>query len=144
MKEFTIGKNDAGQRLDRWLAKTLPLLPAPLAQKYIRLKRVKVNGKGSQRDVRLQLGDILQLYINDEFFEQPREENAFLSVFKPHLDIIYEDENLMLLNKRPGLPKEGVEPPGRALLYSGPVQPHRPQHRRHRHGRQERRDPAHP
>lgn len=72
MKEFTIGKNDAGQRLDRWLAKTLPLLPAPLAQKYIRLKRVKVNGKGSQRDVRLQLGDILQLYINDEFFEQPQ------------------------------------------------------------------------
>ena len=45
MKEFTIGKNDAGQRLDRWLAKTLPLLPAPLAQKYIRLKRVKVNGR---------------------------------------------------------------------------------------------------
>ena len=38
MKEFTIGKNDAGQRLDRWLAKTLPLLPAPLAQKYIRLQ----------------------------------------------------------------------------------------------------------
>ena len=37
MKEFTIQKNDAGQRLDRWLAKTLPLLPAPLAQKYIRL-----------------------------------------------------------------------------------------------------------
>ena len=103
MKEFTIGKNDARQRLDRWLAKTLPLLPAPLAQKDIRLKRVKVNGKGSQRDVRLQLGDILQLYINDEFFEQPREENAFLSVFKPHLDIVYEDENLMLLNKRPGL-----------------------------------------
>ncbi|WP_130869495.1 RluA family pseudouridine synthase [Intestinimonas massiliensis (ex Afouda et al. 2020)] len=103
MKEFTIGKNDAGQRLDRWLAKTLPLLPGPLAQKYIRLKRVKVNGKGSQRDVRLQVGDLLQLYINDEFFDQPREDNAFLSVFKPRLDIVYEDENLMLLNKRPGL-----------------------------------------
>ena len=69
MKEFTIGKNDAGQRLDRWLAKTLPLLAGPLAQKYIRLKRVKVNGKGSQRDVRLQVGDLLQLYINDEFFD---------------------------------------------------------------------------
>ena len=61
MREFTIEKNDAGQRLDRWLAKAVPLLPAPLAQKYIRIKRVKVNGKGSQRDVRLQLGDILQL-----------------------------------------------------------------------------------
>lgn len=103
MKEFTIGKNDAGQRLDRWLGKTLPLLPAPLAQKYIRLKRVKVNGKGSKRDVRLQEGDLLQLYINDEFFDTPREDNAFLAVFRPQLDIVYEDENLMLLNKRPGL-----------------------------------------
>ena len=65
MKEFTIGKNDAGQRLDRWLAKTLPLLPAPLAQKYIRLKRVKVNGKGSQRDVRLQLGDLSLIHISE-------------------------------------------------------------------------------
>ena len=103
MREFTIGKNDAGQRLDRWLAKTLPLLPGPLAQKYIRLKRVKVNGRGSQRDVRLKEGDVLQLYINDEFFDQPREDNAFLSVFRPRLEIVYEDENLMLLDKRPGL-----------------------------------------
>ena len=103
MREFTIGKNDAGQRLDRFVAKNLPLLPPALLQKYIRLKRIKVNGKGSQRDVRLQVGDVLQLYINDEFFDQPREDNAFLAVFKPKLDIVYEDENLMLLNKRPGL-----------------------------------------
>lgn len=103
MKEFTIGKNDAGQRLDRWLAKTVPLLPAPLAQKYIRLKRVKRNGKGSKRDVRLEVGDVLQLYINDEFFQTPNRENAFLSVFKPQLDIVYEDEHILLLNKRPGM-----------------------------------------
>ena len=103
MKEFTIQKNDAGQRLDRWLAKTLPLLPAPLAQKYIRLKRIKLNGKGSARDTRLQLGDVLQLYINDEFFDTPKEENAFLSVFKPHLTVVYEDENLLLVDKRPGV-----------------------------------------
>ena len=103
MKEFTIGKNDAGQRLDRWLAKTLPLLPAPLAQKYIRIKRVKLNGKGAKRDTRLAVGDVLQLYINDEFFHRPTPENAFLSVFKPQLDIVYEDENLLLVNKRPGL-----------------------------------------
>jgi 23S rRNA pseudouridine955/2504/2580 synthase len=103
MKEFTIQRNDAGQRLDRWLAKTLPLLPAPLAQKYIRLKRVKLNGKGAKRDVRLAVGDVLQLYINDEFFDRPTPENAFLSVFQPQLDIVYEDENLLLLNKRPGL-----------------------------------------
>lgn len=103
MKEFIIKKNDAGQRLDRWLGKTLPLLPAPLAQKYIRLKRVKLNGKGAQRDTRLMLGDQLQLYINDEFFDTPKEENAFLSIFKPHLKIVYEDENLLLVDKRPGI-----------------------------------------
>ena len=101
MREFTIGQNDAGQRLDRWLSKTLPVLPAPLAQKYIRIKRVKLNGKGAKRDTRLQKGDLLQLYINDEFFETPTPENAFLSVFKPQLNIVYEDENLMLLDKRP-------------------------------------------
>lgn len=103
MREFIVGKNDAGQRLDRWLGKTLPLLPVPLAQKYIRLKRVKVNGKGAQRDYRLTKGDLLQLYINDEFFDRPREDNAFLSVFKPVLDIVYEDENIIICNKRPGL-----------------------------------------
>ena len=77
MKEFTIGPNDAGQRLDRFLAKAVPLLPASLAQKYIRLKRIKCNGKRIDRDTRLNAGDVLQLYINDEFFDKPREENAF-------------------------------------------------------------------
>ncbi len=103
MKQFVIGKNDAGQRLDRWLGQTLPLLPAPLVQKYIRLKRVKRNGKGAARDVRLQEGDVLQLYISDEFFDRPREDNAFLAVFKPRLDILYEDDEILLCDKRPGM-----------------------------------------
>ena len=103
MREFTIGKNDAGQRMDRFVAKNLPLLPPALLQKYIRLKRIKVNGKGSKRDVRLETGDILQLYINDEFFDKPNEENLFLTVFKPQLNIVYEDDNLLLVDKRPGL-----------------------------------------
>ena len=103
MREITIGKNDAGQRLDRFVGKSLPLLPSALLQKYIRLKRIKCNGQRASRDQRLQEGDVLQLYINDEFFEQPREDNMFLTLFKPSLDIVYEDENIMLLNKRPGL-----------------------------------------
>ncbi|MBP3697871.1 MAG: RluA family pseudouridine synthase [Oscillospiraceae bacterium] len=103
MKEFTIGKNDAGQRLDRFVSKSVPLLPAALLQKYIRLKRIKCNGARAQRDQRLQEGDVLQLYINDEFFDKPREDNLFLTLFKPSLNIVYEDENLMLLDKRPGL-----------------------------------------
>ena len=103
MRELTVGKNDAGQRLDRFVGKSLPLLPPALLQKYIRIKRIKVKGQRAARDQRLAQGDVLQLYINDEFFDQPREENMFLTLFKPSLDIVYEDENLMLLNKRPGL-----------------------------------------
>jgi len=103
MRELTIGKNDAGQRLDRFVSKSLPLLPPALLQKYIRIKRIKCNGQRCQRDQRLQLGDVLQLYINDEFFDQPREDNLFLTLFQPSLEIVYEDENLMLLDKRPGL-----------------------------------------
>ena len=103
MRELTIRKNDAGQRLDRFVAKSLPLLPSALLQKYIHLKRIKVNGGRAERDYRLKEGDVLQLYINDEFFDKPREENMFLTLFRPSLEIVYEDENLMLLNKRPGL-----------------------------------------
>ena len=164
MKEFTIGKNDAGQRLDRWLAKTLPLLPAPLAQKYIRLKRVKVNGKGSKRDVRLAVGDVLQLYINDEFFEKPTPENAFLSLYQPKLNILYEDEHILLVDKRPGMvvhpdeservntllthiqaylyQKKEWSPLLGELLRPRPVQPHRPEYRGDRHRGQDRRGAA--
>ena len=118
MKEFTIGQNDAGQRLDRFLAKAVPLLPASLAQKYIRIKRIKCNGKRIDRDTRLQEGDVLQLYINDEFFDKPREDNAYLTVANPNLNIVYEDENILLVDKRPGLavhPHDGAEY-GRTLI----------------------------
>ena len=118
MKEFTIGHNDAGQRLDRFLAKAVPLLPASLAQKYIRIKRIKRNGTRVERDTRLCEGDVLQLYINDEFFDKPREDNAYLTVATPKLNIVYEDENILLVDKRPGLavhPHDGAEY-GRTLI----------------------------
>ena len=112
MKELTIGRNDAGQRLDRFLAKAVPLLPASLAQKYIRLKRIKRNGQRVGRDDRLSEGDILQLYINDEFFEAPRQDNAYLTVSAPKLNIVYEDAQILLVDKKPGIavhPHDGAE-----------------------------------
>lgn len=118
MKEFNITANDAGQRLDRFLAKAVPLLPASLAQKYIRIKRIKLNGARAERDSRLQAGDVLQLYINDEFFDRPREDNAFLTVAAPKLNIVYEDDHILLVDKRPGLavhPHDGAEY-GRTLI----------------------------
>lgn len=112
MKELTVGRNDAQQRLDRFVAKNVPLLPAALLQKYIRLKRIKRNGKGAKRDDRLEVGDVIQLYVNDEFFDTPKEENAYLTVAVPKLDIVYEDENILLVDKKPGQavhPHDGAE-----------------------------------
>ena len=112
MKELTVGKNDAGQRLDRFVAKAVPLLPASLLQKYIRLKRIKLDGKGAKRDTRLVAGNVLQLYINDEFFDTPKAENAYLTVAAPKLHIVYEDEHILLVDKRPGQavhPHDGAE-----------------------------------
>ena len=118
MKEIQIGANDAGQRLDRFLAKAVPLLPASLAQKYIRIKRIKRNGQRAERDTRLENGDVLQLYINDEFFDKPREDNAYLTVAVPKLNIVYEDAHILLVDKRPGIavhPHDGAEY-GRTLI----------------------------
>ena len=103
MKELIVKSNDAGQRLDRFVGKAVPLLPESLLQKYIRLKRIKLNGRGAKRDTRLSEGDTLQLYINDEFFEKPREENSYLKVGTPRLTIVYEDENILLADKKPGV-----------------------------------------
>lgn len=102
MKEFTIATNDAGQRLDKFLQKALPSLPPSLMQKYIRLKRIKRNGKRCQTNDRLECGDVLALYINDEFFDTPKAEEAFRSI-APKLNILYEDDGILLCDKRPGM-----------------------------------------
>ncbi len=103
MREFTINQNDAGQRLDRFTGKAAPLLPEALLQKYIRIKRVKVNGRGSKRDVRLNAGDRVQMYINDEFFQVPTEENSWLRVNVPRVNVVYEDGNILLADKPAGV-----------------------------------------
>lgn len=89
--------------MDRFVSKAVPLLPASLAQKYIRLKRIKLNGRGVKRDTRIAEGDMIQMYINDEFFDAPSEENAYLSITAPQLNIVYEDANLLLVDKKPGV-----------------------------------------
>ena len=102
MREMTIGKNDAGQRLDKFLQKALPSLPPSLMHKYVRLKRIKCNGKRCQTSDRLTEGDVLSLYINDEFFQPVKEEEAFRRI-TPRLHILYEDDHILLCDKRPGM-----------------------------------------
>lgn len=101
MREFKIGKNDAGQRLDKFLEKAVPLLPKSLTYKYIRLKRIKLDGKRTEFNAVLKEGSVLQLYINDEFFSENKE-LYFLSAPKD-IDPIYEDENILIVNKESGL-----------------------------------------
>lgn len=102
MKSFTIAKNDSGQRLDKFITKFCPKLPNALMYKYIRIKRIKVNGKRAEISTKLHVGDVVDMYINDEFFEKKETVYDFLSASK-NIDIIYEDENIILLNKKVGL-----------------------------------------
>ena len=101
MRELIIGKNDAGQRLDKFITKTLDL-PTSLLYKSIRLKKIKVNRKRAENNTILQEGDTIQCFLAEEFFEKKVDEHSFDSI-SVKLDIIYEDENIMLLNKRPGV-----------------------------------------
>lgn len=102
MKEYVINKNDAGQRLDKYLTKSFDRLPKSLMYKYIRLKRIKLNGKRAEISTRLNEGDVLSLYINDELLTESAPRYDFLSA-PDVLDIVYEDENVMLINKPQGL-----------------------------------------
>ena len=60
MKAFTVTKNDASQRLDKFIMKNCPSLPAPLMFKYIRTKRIKLNGKRADISTRLNAGDTVE------------------------------------------------------------------------------------
>ncbi len=103
MKTITVGKNDAGQRLDKFLSKAVKGLPASMMYKSIRTKKIKVNRKRCEQNYILCEGDEIQLFIRDEFFGQPEADVGTLARIVPKLNIVYEDDNIMLLNKRPGV-----------------------------------------
>lgn len=102
MKEFIITKNDSGQRLDKFITKNCPMLPPSLMFKYIRTKRIKLNGKKAEISTRINIGDTVSAYINDEFFKKPTPKYDFLSA-PSKLDIVYEDDNILLADKKQGL-----------------------------------------
>ena len=103
MKSLTVTKNDSGQRLDKFLIKYLSSMPKSLVYKSLRKKRVKVNSKRAQETYILNEGDFLELYINDEFFESKDEFHEFQSLNSAELDVVYEDQNIIIVNKPQGL-----------------------------------------
>ena len=102
MRNLQVGPNDAGQRLDRFLSKALPALPAGLCSKFIRTKYIKLNGQRTEGSARLSEGDVITFYINDRFFLTADSDDAYRAADKP-VNILYEDENILLAVKEPGL-----------------------------------------
>ena len=88
MKQVTIAQNDANQRVDKFLTKTYPNLPQSMLYKAIRKKDIKVNGKRCEISTRLQEGDVLTMYLKDEFFAQAPKEYDFLKA--PNDTTLYE------------------------------------------------------
>ena len=100
MKKFVAGQNENDVRLSRFVEAVTKDLPRSLLYKSFRNKRIKVNGKRAEPDTRLREGDVIELYINDEFFplkpvttvrKPPRRQ--------PPVTVIYEDEDIAVLYK---------------------------------------------
>lgn len=102
MKSITISSKDSGQRLDRFIFKTFDRLPKSLMFKEIRKKNIKINRKRCTAEQILREGDVLDLYLKDDVLHVKEKHYDFLKA-ATDLDIIYEDENIILLNKRVGI-----------------------------------------
>lgn len=103
MRTLEITKNEANQRLDKFLQKRFKTMPKSLMYKYIRKKCIKVNGKKCDIQTMLCEGDVLTFYIKDEFFENSGQKNYDFLKAPNKFDIIYEDENIILIDKKPGV-----------------------------------------
>lgn len=104
MKSYTATINDDGVRLSRFCEKLCPKMPKSMLYKAFRNKRIKINGKKQDADYRIKKDDLIELYINDEFFETS---NVHLESVnqksEPNLNIIYQDNNIILVYKPQGL-----------------------------------------
>ncbi len=101
MTEITIQKNDAGQRADRFLAKAYPNLKTPLVCKLMRKKRIKLNGARVEPNAILKEGDMFRFYLSDELLSKTVETD-FRDI-SAEINVVYEDENILLVNKPAGL-----------------------------------------
>lgn len=103
MIEITIGKNDGSQRFDRFLRKYLENAPLSLIQKNIRKKNFKINGKRAKANDMVEEGDLITMYIKDSDFEKWKKSDEDFKAYDFDLDIIYEDENIIIIDKKPGV-----------------------------------------
>ena len=102
MKEFIINENEAGQRFDKYLAKLLKEAPKSFFYKMMRKKNITLNGKKANGNEKLLSGDHVKLFLSDETFEKFSGTDKAPRAYHK-LDIIYEDENILLINKPSGM-----------------------------------------
>lgn len=102
MKSICIGANDSGQRLDKFLTKSFPNLPQSMMYKSIRKKDIKLNGKRCEISTRLKINDVLTMYLKEDFFQTEPKQYDFLKA-PNKLNLLYEDKNIMIIDKKPGL-----------------------------------------
>lgn len=99
MKQFTAGPNEAGVRLSRFVEKVTCNLPSSLLHKSFRNRRIKVNGKRAAEEYRLCEGDLIELYLNDEFFPAAPAQKKPPRAGHRRLKVVYEDAQIALLYK---------------------------------------------
>ncbi|SHJ87556.1 23S rRNA pseudouridine955/2504/2580 synthase [Caminicella sporogenes DSM 14501] len=103
LREIIIGENEYGQRLDRFLLKYLNNSTRANVYKLLRKKVIKVNGKREKENYFLKLGDRLQIFLSDETLDKLRKEEKIVMDGKVNLDIVYEDDEILVVNKPKGL-----------------------------------------
>ncbi|MDP3386576.1 MAG: RluA family pseudouridine synthase [Eubacteriales bacterium] len=102
MIELNISKNDENQRLDRFIKKYLNDAPKSLIYKMIRKKNIKVNDSRTSIDYFLKEGDVVKLFLSDDLVDKYRNQKMHIETGLK-LDIIYEDDNIVLINKPKGI-----------------------------------------
>ena len=102
MREFIINSNDAGQRLDKFVQKAVKGMPISLMYKAIRLKKIKVNRKRAEQKQILVKGDTVQMFLSEDLFEDKITDSELFKV-KAEINVVYEDENLLICDKAPGI-----------------------------------------
>lgn len=103
MKKLIINKNDCGQRIDKFIKKTFPQFPKSAIYKAIRTKKIKVNGSRCKENLILNLNDVFEVYGFDQFVQTKKIEKNLNFHSKINLRVVYEDENIIIVNKQSGL-----------------------------------------
>ncbi|MCI8727325.1 MAG: RluA family pseudouridine synthase [Hungatella sp.] len=112
MKTLMVTEKEAGQRLDKLLAKYLNLAGRGFIYKMLRKKNITVNGKKCDGSEKLSEGDEIKLFLSEETL-QKFSQIQVQKVRDIQLSVIYEDAHILLINKPSGMlsqkAKEGDE-----------------------------------